>query len=92
MWNESAIFYNRRAHALFHVYMRICAYFGVRFMSLGVEFVLGIVRHRVSADLSRLEIRDSDMRVWMGGGEVWNSLISKNLAYYSLSLKCLFIL
>ena len=27
-----------------------------------------------------------------GGGGVWNSLISKNLAHYSLSLKCLLIL
>ena len=27
-----------------------------------------------------------------GGAGVWNSLISKNLAYYSLSLKCLLIL
>ena len=33
-------------------------------------------------------------RVWMGGGGggVWNSLISKNLAHYSLSLKFLLIL
>ena len=30
---------------------------------------------------------------WGGGaGRVWNSLISKNLAHYSLSLKCLLIL
>ena len=26
------------------------------------------------------------------GGGVWNSLISKNLAHYSLSLNCLLIL
>ena len=33
------------------------------------------------------------MRVWMwGGGGVWNSLISKNLAHYSLSFKFLLIL
>ena len=36
-------------------------------------------------------------RVWMGAGEgggegVWNSLISKSLAHYSLSLKFLLIL
>ena len=29
------------------------------------------------------------LRVWMG---VWNPLISKNLAHYSLSLKCVLIL
>ena len=27
-----------------------------------------------------------------GGGGVWNSLISKNLVHYSLSVKCLLIL
>ena len=39
------------------------------------------------------------MRVWIGGeggggggGGVWNSLISKNLVHYSLSLKFLLIL
>ena len=32
------------------------------------------------------------MRVWMGGGGVWNSLISKTLAHYSLCLKFLLIL
>ena len=37
-WNEPAIFYNRRVHVLFHV---LHANFGVRFMSIGVEFVRG---------------------------------------------------
>ena len=43
-WNEPAIFYNRRAHVLFHVLRANCAYFGVRFLFIGVEFVLGTKR------------------------------------------------
>ena len=38
--------------------------------------------------------RERHRRVWMGRGrgEVWNSLISKNSAHYSLSLNFLLIL
>ena len=44
--------------------------------------------------LNNLLLRSSWGRVWMAGvgGGVWNSLISKNLAHYSLSLKFLLIL
>ena len=41
-WNEPAIFYNRRAHVLFHVLHANLRLFWCRFVSICVEFVLGI--------------------------------------------------
>ena len=50
--------------------------------------VFGSFGQRMSAIFS------GRLRVWMGGGGggVWNSLISKHLAHYTLSLKTLLIL